>query len=462
MKLGFPDASQTSATFGGSGGNSFNDSDVLSPSANSGPIRQIFIRAGSIVDSIGVGYNNGTRFNHGTSVGGTAHIITLADDEHILEVRGRAGSTLDQVTFISNKANYGPYGGGGGSPFSVNFSGCALQYFFGRANECVDQIGFGYGRPLATSSSNAISRVNAVGGTGGNPFDDLAQNGTLLGKISGITIRHGQGIDNIAVQYKGGPKPAHGGDGGTIAEFAIDEDEWITEVRGRAGTRLDAVQFVLSSGRMSPEYGGTGGAPFTLKNRGCVVVGFFGRASVLVDQLGVCFSDAKPKKLTISSVDFDFDNFHLNETPRALRSNVVLNKTTSAQTTSSTLTDQVTESETISVTTTLGYNIEVAMEKGFTPVFKMSMKVGHSFQKVNTTAHTVSNTRTISHQINTVVAPGKSVKATAVVTEGAYDVPWTAQGVMTYVDGTVSEKITVHGILTGVQCYGQSVVYEDL
>lgn len=463
MKVGYPDPPLVSDPFGGSGGVSFNDSQVLSPNAGYGPIRQLFIRAGNVVDSIAIGYANGVQFTHGTSTGGTLTAIRLDADEYITEVQGRAGTQLDQITFVTSKRTLGPFGGGGGSPFSVVFRGCALQYLFGRSGQFIDQIGFGYGRQLQ-ASTNVVLREYAVGGTGGNPFDDLSDNGGLLGKITGITVRAGTSVDKIEVQYQNGPKLPHGGDGGTATDFAINDDEWLTEIRGRAGTGLDAVQFVLSSGRMSPVYGGTGGSWFQLKKSGCVISAFFGRAGRVVDQLGVCFSDQKPKKLTISSITYDMNNFHLSETPKALASHAVINRTTTEQTTSTTLTDEVTESETISTTLTTGFNLEVALEVSTTAYIassKTTVKFGYSFQAAKTTEHTTTKTRSISHQLTTVVAPGKTVKGTAQVTAGTYDVPWTAQGTMTYLDNSQS-SVTVHGKLTGVQCYGQSVVYEEI
>ena len=54
------------------------------------------------------------------------------------------------------------------------------------------------------------------------------------------------------------------------------------------------------------------------------------------------------------------------------------------------------------------------------------------------------------------------MKGTALVTEGTYDIPWTASGVLTYIDGVQSEEVTVHGSLKGVQCYGQTVLFEEV
>jgi hypothetical protein len=130
-------------TLGGNGGVPFDDYHDIRAW---GRIRQIVVRHGREVDSIGIAYANGCYANHGGR-GGVEDKIDLEPDEFILKVEGRSGARLDQITFHSNKRVYGPYGGGGGSPFTVDFGGQALQYLFGRSGSRIDQIGFGYGDP---------------------------------------------------------------------------------------------------------------------------------------------------------------------------------------------------------------------------------------------------------------------------------------------------------------------------
>jgi len=184
--------STRSSTFGGGGGSSFDDSHVIE---TWGPVRQIVVRHGSEVDSIGIFWANGNFLNHGGN-GGSETMINLAPNEFISSVEGRSGSLLDQITFHSNKATYGPFGGGGGSPFSVNFSGKALHYIFGRSGSEIDQIGFGFGdQPAALPTT--VARSAEHGGMGGSPFDDLSAAGNILGKIVAIRVRHGSAIDSI-------------------------------------------------------------------------------------------------------------------------------------------------------------------------------------------------------------------------------------------------------------------------
>jgi hypothetical protein len=116
-------------------------------------------------------------------------------------------------------------------------------------------------------------------------FDDLNTIGTQLGKITSITVRHGVYVDSIAVAYKGTHGSSHGGGGGSEDTFDLEDDEWLTEIRGRSGALLDQGQFFLSSGRVSPVYGGYGGAPFAESRANMIVKAFFGRSGLYIDQL---------------------------------------------------------------------------------------------------------------------------------------------------------------------------------
>ena len=57
-----------------------------------------------------------------------------------------------------------------------------------------------------------------------------------------------------------------GGSGGTVRPpFVLRDDETIAAIEGGSGDALDRIQFVTSSGRQSPPFGGAGGAPFRLE-----------------------------------------------------------------------------------------------------------------------------------------------------------------------------------------------------
>ncbi|POZ59936.1 jacalin-like lectin [Chromobacterium alticapitis] len=126
--------------FGGEGGSSF--ADNLTEVCR---LSQINIRHGSRVDSIqGVWITPSgdqvTGSKHGGD-GGELTSIVLAGNEYIVRVDGRSGSRVDQLSFTTNLGNvYGPYGGSGGSAFSL--SGTHIGGFFGRSGSELDSVGF--------------------------------------------------------------------------------------------------------------------------------------------------------------------------------------------------------------------------------------------------------------------------------------------------------------------------------
>jgi hypothetical protein len=73
-------------------------------------------------------------------------------------------------------------------------------------------------------------------------------------------------VDNVAFVMSDGTVCGFGGNGGTLhPPFVLRDDETIVAVEGAAGDALDRIQFVTSSGRQSPPFGGQGGTQFSLK-----------------------------------------------------------------------------------------------------------------------------------------------------------------------------------------------------
>lgn len=449
--------STRSHTFGGNGGMSFDDSHDI---ALWGPIRQIVVRHGSAVDAIGVLWGNGNFFNHG-GTGGTETVINLGADEFISRVEGRSGARLDQITFHSNKHTYGPYGGGGGNPFAVDFSGKALHYLFGRAGTRVDQVGFASGdKPAALPTTIARSREH--GGDGGSAFDDLSAAGNLLGKITSITIHHGTYVDGIAVSYDGQPgSNAHGGYGGTEDKFDLGPHEWVTEVHGRSATYLDQVQFYLSSGRVSPVYGGNGGNAFVERRRNSVVKAIFGRSGSLVDQLGFYFEDAKPLAIVLTSLNYDLS--HLNVlalAPESVLTVILNNATSEKQTVTQMETVQTSDSSTTTIAETSEMSVSFTTKVDFL-VTGASITTGYKEGDTYSTGSTHTDQKSYSVNFSAVVPANSSVAAHCLVRKGTYDVPWTATAEVTYSDRPQPTTMTLHGTLQGVTTTSVEAQYES-
>jgi hypothetical protein len=450
--------STRSKTFGGSnGGSSFDDSHNIGAW---GRIRQIVVRHGNEVDSIGVFWANGNFFTHG-GTGGTATVINLNPDEFISRVEGRSGDRLDQITFRSNKRAYGPFGGGGGSPFTVDFSGKALHYLFGRSGAEIDQIGFGFGdQPPALPTT--IGRSGEHGGTGGNDFDDLQSAGTVLGKIKSITVRHGLQVDNIAPSYDGySGSTAHGGGGGTSDTFTLDDNEWLTEIRGRSGAQLDQVQFFTSSGRVSPVYGGNGGNPFIERKDNSIIKAFFGRSGQLIDQLGVYFDDAKPTSIEVTSIHYDIGALNVvQQPPLAVLSQLFVNKGSLPQQSSETKSFQTTDTSTTQTSETSELSVQMEFSSNF-PVANTKWTIGFKQGVTYTTGSSHEEQNTLQVQFQTTVPPNSTMKGTCVIQQGVYNVPYTATAKVTY-QNRPPMTMTLHGILKGVTAATSVVTWEPV
>ena len=66
-------------------------------------------------------------------------------------------------------------------------------------------------------------------------------------------MRHGTLIDSIQCVYRLNGEtfdgPHNGGSGGVEAFFELEEGEYITKIKGRAGFKLDEIQFETSRGK---------------------------------------------------------------------------------------------------------------------------------------------------------------------------------------------------------------------
>ena len=129
--------------YGGGGGGAF----IELPDICNAVVSKIFIRAASYVDAIQFTYqySNGQQYTSGYhgGYGGAAHTITIAvsGGERVVGVFGRSAAYVDQLGFVTNWGRiFGPYGGCGGRPFTVN--SCNIKGVHGRVAAYVDSIGF--------------------------------------------------------------------------------------------------------------------------------------------------------------------------------------------------------------------------------------------------------------------------------------------------------------------------------
>lgn len=129
--------------YGGSHGEVF----VELPDNCNAVVYRIVIRHANYVDGIQISYQyhngqNHTRSYHG-GAGGRRSVINIDfhGGERITGIFGRKWVLVDTLGFITNRGRiFGPYGGCGGVPFTVN--SCHLRGIHGRSTSLLNSIGF--------------------------------------------------------------------------------------------------------------------------------------------------------------------------------------------------------------------------------------------------------------------------------------------------------------------------------
>ena len=145
------------------------------------------------------------------------------------------------------------------------------------------------GVELGTAEA-ALTQGALAGGGGGVPYHaDITDE-----RIVGITVWEDNEVDGMDVFYERANGTEHkihiGGYGGVKnPRFEIHDDEELIGISGRAGARIDQIQFHLSgpSPRSSLTYGGNGGTRFSrfIAAGAERVVGFYGRHGSRVDAI---------------------------------------------------------------------------------------------------------------------------------------------------------------------------------
>jgi len=297
----YSQSSGTTQVFGGGGGNTFTD-PVIQTDVR---VTAVQIRSGDLIDSVQFTYSlpNGTTTSgarHGGS-GGRTSTFQLADDEYITGISGRYGDSLDSIRIQTNKRTSQLYGGSGGNrDFQISIpAGNQAVGLIGRSGEYLDAIGLVY-MPIPTLQA---LQTTIAGGGGGSPFTDkdIAQGA----RISEIRLRAGDRIDAIQAVYALSDGRVvegtwHGGQGGRLTVFRLASDEYIIGLSGRAGDQVDSLS-IITNKRTSQSFGGRGGSRNYRIDipSGYRAIGFTGRAGSSLDAIGLTYassSTASPKR----------------------------------------------------------------------------------------------------------------------------------------------------------------------
>jgi hypothetical protein len=137
--------------------------------------------------------------------------------------------------------------------------------------------------PPLVSTSAPIPHGFLVGGNGGSRFIEQPPESA---RLAGIQVRAGRRVDAIQAVYDTGFGERHGGGGGRLRGFFLQDGEYITMIRGRSGSRIDQISFETNLGQVYGPYGGNGGSPFEIRiPAGYEFAGFSGRSGRQVDAL---------------------------------------------------------------------------------------------------------------------------------------------------------------------------------
>ncbi|CEP16567.1 hypothetical protein [Parasitella parasitica] len=105
-----------------------------------------------------------------------------------------------------------------------------------------------------------------------------------------ILVNHGAFLDGFTLIYDDGSQDQIGTTGGGRTQFDVERGEHIQGLVVKSGAWIDGVQFKLSSGRLSPWFGGNGGGPSQIHApQGYDIVGIFGSAKNWMEQIGIFY-----------------------------------------------------------------------------------------------------------------------------------------------------------------------------
>nr|XP_025877485.1 mannose/glucose-specific lectin-like [Oryza sativa Japonica Group] len=269
-------------------------------------LESIAIGSGSIVDSLAFSYikPNGDRLTVGPWGGAlpNPYTINLDPSESLLDVYGTIGPYVDSrsdvitsITFVTSKDTYGPYGTGGGVPFSTPVKGnSSIVGFFGYAGRYMHAIGVNV--DAGVDENDRLAKIGPWGGSEGIVKDINVA--VAPHHLESVTICSAVVIDSLAFSYSKSNGQKYdigpwGGPGGMSHTVKFGSSEFLVRVFGTIGPFrasrcvVTSVTFVTNVRSYGP-FGQGGGTPFDvpMQSNG-KIVGFFGHARSYVEALGV-------------------------------------------------------------------------------------------------------------------------------------------------------------------------------
>jgi hypothetical protein len=274
------------------------------------------------------------------------------------------------------------------------------------------------------------SKTEAAGGGGGDYWED-PRNVVMTGPITKVAIRHGSQIDNIQFFYGGSPGNRHGGNGGMPTVYEVEKGFEIVKIIGRAGSELDAIQFVCRNAdgdfRESPVYGGTGGEEFIIAGNDDMTVPLRwvkGRAGSKIDQLEFTFgypmriSDVQIDQEALEAQLFDAKPMNIDNFKYPNRSN---KETTVTYRLEKTVASKHTFTMQSGLKFTLGQTIKIKPLFGFMAEATVNWSIETSYVFTNSIERTETNLRGWATTIP--IPANQEVKVAVISYQKDVDVP---------------------------------------
>lgn len=144
------------------------------------------------------------------------------------------------------------------------------------------------------TKNDCLTYSDLWGGSGGIAFNFLRSAAPMISKPVSIAVRGENRVDAISMTYADGTVLSNGGTGGSEKRLELNNDEYITKAviyknAYKGADRIFYLQLTTNKGRVLAN-GVKSGTAFTLTApKGTYIAGFFGRAEINIDKIGVIY-----------------------------------------------------------------------------------------------------------------------------------------------------------------------------
>nr|QWJ73404.1 myrosinase-binding protein 2-3 [Isatis tinctoria] len=288
---------------GSKGGNQWDDG------GDHDGVTKIHVAVGRVIEQIRFDYlkNGQTKEGPAHGVKGARSFIRTFEishpNEYLLSVKGWADSSnkIVGIQFITNTKTSDYYGfekypGEEGTDISLEVKDKKIVGFHGFADTHLNSLG-AYFAPITLTPLKPAKKLKAIGGDEGSSWDDGAFDGVKKIQVG----QNNDGVCFLAIEYDKGSQIVYGDGHGKKSALGVETFELLypgeyieavgiyydkVQIEQRGVTLVTSLIFKTNK-QESPPFGMTGGEYVELKEQGHKIVGFHGKASDWVHQIGV-------------------------------------------------------------------------------------------------------------------------------------------------------------------------------